>query len=91
MGKKPFKDFAGFHHLYGGVIILLSSFALAWLIDVWIGRIGGALGVFLILDDLFQHFGYIEKTPCRVLNDWLWQFKWYQKACTWADNLFGKK
>jgi len=92
MSDKPYGDYKGFHHWYLGAIIAFTGWFLGWFVHNTYGVILGCLGVLIMLDDWSQHFLKLgDKTPCRIIHNWLKKYRWYQNLTTWADKLFGKK
>jgi hypothetical protein len=91
--KKAYGDFRGFHHAYLGMLIFLCCFILGFVKNFWWGAIGCPIGLLIALDDVAQQFWFVkDKTPLRLLNNWLWRnFSIYQKLCNFFDKLFGKK
>ena len=95
-------DWAQTHHLYYGIFLVLASvfnldsnslviFATNWVV-FW-------LGVYLIADDLWQHWMQVEHdNPCyhspvhRFIYDYLklYNREWYRKLNDLLDKLFRK-
>jgi len=105
--KKPLGDYGGFHHQYLGWISILLGLvidAVTWFVtwkvqNVTIGIVGTCIliplylfGIIAVLDDRLQHFFRLgDKTPFRIVHNWLKNFKWYQKLTIKLDKIFGKK
>ena len=76
--------FRGWHHAYGGIILIVIGCAFRW----WEFVIFGG---YILADDLVYHlFG--EDTPGRKVNRWLYKnFQWYADVLKFLDKLFGRR
>jgi len=94
LGLKLRMNLAEVHHLYIGIALV----SLSLLMPTWGGLITAFIGVWLIIDDIWQHVQQYERfNPCyhspvhRFIYDYLklYDRKWFRILNKAADWLFG--
>lgn len=89
-------DLKGFHHMYLGLLMVLAGFlVLIYKQDkIWSALLAGG-GLWLVLDDWFQHWKQITEPAYRsflhrMYGKLLYRFTWICKLNELADRIFGK-
>jgi 4-hydroxybenzoate polyprenyltransferase len=87
--------FKGYHHFYTGIILAIAGFVLMGNGWYWTGLFVIAVGIIVILDDVWQHFRQKNNpeyhSPLHRLYVYIWKksafIRWLNRI---ADKILGK-
>lgn len=83
----------GVHHAHLGILLLIAGFYILFYY-LYIGLVIAGLGLWLFIDDVYQHavhhYNPAYRSPVNRLGAWVWKrCKVYRDIQKWFDKLLG--